>query len=139
MFCDSCSVLARLGMAVSLPLLRLGVSPWQAFFVGQLSGFFELIAGGLGALSVLVARAILPAAMAFAAGAMIFLVVEELVPEVHQGDNAGVARVEIAEATRRGVKQNRACAAVSRVASGTLASLGCIVGFIVMMVMDTTL
>lgn len=69
------------GLAVSLPLRRAGVSPAKSFWYGQLSGVVEPIAGVIGAALVIIAKPILPYALAFAAGAMIFVVVEELVPE----------------------------------------------------------
>jgi len=69
------------GTAVSLPLRRENLSRWKCFWYGQLSGIVEPIAGVLGAALVIIARPILPYALAFAAGAMIFVVVEELVPE----------------------------------------------------------
>ncbi len=75
------------GAAVALPLRREGLSSWKSFFLGQLSGVVEPIAGVLGALAVIVARPILPFALAFAAGAMIFVVAEELIPEAQkEGD-----------------------------------------------------
>jgi len=69
------------GMAVSVPLRREGISRWKAFLLGQASGTVEPIAGVLGAAAVLLMRPILPYALAFAAGAMIYVVVEELIPE----------------------------------------------------------
>lgn len=69
------------GTAVSMPLRREGMSQWRSFFLGQASGFVEPIAGVLGALFVLNMQHILPYALCFAAGAMIFVVVEELIPE----------------------------------------------------------
>ena len=69
------------GMAVSMPLRREGMSPWRSFWYGQLSAVVEPVAGVLGAVAVFVAQPILPYALAFAAGAMIFVVIEELVPE----------------------------------------------------------
>jgi ZIP family zinc transporter len=69
------------GMAVSVPLRREGMSRLKAFWYGQLSGTVEPIAGVLGATAVLLMRPILPYALAFAAGAMIYVVVEELIPE----------------------------------------------------------
>jgi ZIP family zinc transporter len=69
------------GLAVSMPLRREGLSRGKAFWYGQLSGAVEPIAGVLGAALVLIAQPVLPYALAFAAGAMIFVVVEELVPE----------------------------------------------------------
>lgn len=69
------------GTAVSMPLRRENVSRSKAFFLGQLSGFVEPIAGVLGALLVTKIRILLPFLLAFAAGAMIYVVVEELIPE----------------------------------------------------------
>ena len=69
------------GMAVSVPLRREGMSRLKSFWYGQLSGTVEPIAGVLGASAVLLMRPILPYALAFAAGAMIYVVVEELIPE----------------------------------------------------------
>ena len=75
------------GMAVSLPLRREGLSPRKSFFYGQLSGIVEPIAGFLGALLVLKVRSCLPFLLAFAAGAMIYVVVEELIPESQTNEN----------------------------------------------------
>jgi ZIP family zinc transporter len=69
------------GAAVSIPLRREGLSRLKSFWYGQLSGMVEPIAGVLGAAAVLLIRPILPYALAFAAGAMIYVVVEELIPE----------------------------------------------------------
>ncbi len=69
------------GMAVSLPLRRYGLSRWKSFAWGQLSGVVEPIAAVLGVLLVITAQSILPYALAFAAGAMIYIVVEEVIPE----------------------------------------------------------
>lgn len=69
------------GAAVSVPLRREGFSRRKAFFYGQASGVVEPIAGILGAAAVVYMRPLLPFALAFAAGAMIFVVVEELIPE----------------------------------------------------------
>ena len=69
------------GTAVSVPLRREGFSRGKAFFYGQLSGIVEPIAGVLGALLVLGMRPLLPFLLSFAAGAMIYVVVEELIPE----------------------------------------------------------
>ena len=69
------------GTAVSVPLRREGLSRKKAFFFGQLSGLVEPISGVLGALLVLKVRTLLPFLLAFAAGAMIYVVVEELIPE----------------------------------------------------------
>jgi len=79
------------GVAVALPLRREGMSRLKSFWYGQLSGIVEPIAGVVGAAAVIIARPILPYALAFAAGAMIFVVVEEVVPESHLSGNADVA------------------------------------------------
>lgn len=97
------------GLAVSAPLRREGMSRWKSFMYGQASGFVEPIAGVLGALAVVIMRPLLPYALAFAAGAMIFVVGEELIPESHQGSN------------------------------GDLATIGLMVGFSVMMFLDVAL
>ena len=69
------------GLAVAMPLRREGISRGKAFFIGQASGVVEPIAGVLGAVAVISMTAILPYALAFAAGAMIFVCIEELIPE----------------------------------------------------------
>ena len=69
------------GSAVSLPLRREGYSRKKAFFFGQLSGIVEPIAAVIGAILVLKIQTLLPFLLAFAAGAMIYVVVEELIPE----------------------------------------------------------
>ncbi len=69
------------GTAVSMPLRREGMSRWKSFFMGQSSGIVEPIAGVAGAFFVMQMQNILPYALCFAAGAMIFVVVEELIPE----------------------------------------------------------
>ena len=69
------------GSAVSIPLIREGMSRKKAFFYGQLSGIVEPIAGVIGAILVLKVRILLPFFLAFAAGAMIYVVVSELIPE----------------------------------------------------------
>lgn len=73
------------GTAVSMPLRREGMSRAKSFFFGQLSGIVEPAAAVVGALAVVVAQPILPYALAFAAGAMIFVVAEELIPEAKRG------------------------------------------------------
>ncbi len=75
------------GMAVSMPLRREGISAGKSFWYGQLSGMVEPAAGVLGAALVLVARPLLPYALAFAAGAMIFVVAEDLIPEAGRGEH----------------------------------------------------
>ncbi|ELU17005.1 hypothetical protein CAPTEDRAFT_175607 [Capitella teleta] len=69
------------GLAVSLPLRGSGMGIWRSFWYGQLSGMVEPIAGVFGALAVVVAEPILPYALAFAAGAMIYVVLDDIVPE----------------------------------------------------------
>ena len=97
------------GMAVSVPLRREGFDRTEAFAYGQASGMVEPIGGVIGALAVQLVAPILPYALAFAAGAMLFVVVEELIPESQQGHNTD------------------------------LATAFTLVGFVVMMVMDVAL
>lgn len=73
------------GAAVSVPLRREGLSRSKSFFWGQLSGMVEPIAGVIGAAAVILFRPILPYALCFAAGAMIYVVADELIPEAHSG------------------------------------------------------
>lgn len=73
------------GTAVSMPLRREGLSRAKCFFYGQLSGLAEPVAAVVGALAVVAAQPILPYALAFAAGAMIFVAAEELIPEAKRG------------------------------------------------------
>ncbi len=79
------------GAAVSVPLRREGLSSSKSFLYGQASGIVEPIAGILGAAAVLFMRPILPYALSFAAGAMIFVVGEELIPESHSEGNSHIA------------------------------------------------
>ncbi len=79
------------GTSVSVPLRREGFSRLKSFWYGQLSGFVEPISGLLGALAVIIVRPMLPYALAFAAGAMIYVVIEELVPEAQLEGNADLA------------------------------------------------
>lgn len=79
------------GLAVSMPLRREGWTRRKSFFYGQMSGIVEPIAGVAGAALVLIARPILPYALSFAAGAMIFVVVEELIPESQREGNTDLA------------------------------------------------
>ncbi|XP_061611969.1 zinc transporter ZIP11-like isoform X1 [Phyllopteryx taeniolatus] len=97
------------GLAVSLPLRGSGVSTWTAFWYGQLSGMVEPVAGMLGAVAVVLAEPLLPYALAFAAGAMVFVVVDDIIPEAQVSGN------------------------------GKLASWTSILGFIVMMSLDVGL
>ncbi|MCX8083368.1 MAG: ZIP family metal transporter [Calditerrivibrio sp.] len=75
------------GAAVSIPLMREGFSKRKAFFYGQISGIVEPIAAVIGAYAVSIAEPLLPYALSFAAGAMIYVVVEELIPEAQHGDS----------------------------------------------------
>ena len=97
------------GIAVSMPLRRMGMSRWKSFMYGQSSAIVEPIAGVLGAVAVTFFTPLLPYALAFAAGAMIFVVVEEVIPETQQDKNTDIA------------------------------ALGLIGGFIVMMTLDVAL
>jgi len=81
------------GTAVSVPLRREGMSRKKAFFYGQLSGIVEPIAGVAGALAVTIMRPLLPYALSFAAGAMIYVVIEELIPESQLNKNTDTATV----------------------------------------------
>ncbi|XP_031837175.1 zinc/iron regulated transporter-related protein 48C isoform X2 [Nomia melanderi] len=97
------------GLAVSLPLQAAGISTLKSFWFGQLSGMVEPLAGVLGAAGVSLAEPALPYALAFAAGAMIYVVIDDIVPEAHSGGN------------------------------GKLASWAAVVGFLVMMSLDVAL
>ncbi len=97
------------GLAVAMPLRREGMGRFKAFMFGQASGLVEPMAGVLGAWLVLSMELLLPYALAFAAGAMIFVVVEELVPES---------------------QRNR---------HNDFATVGALVGFAVMMILDVAL
>jgi zinc transporter, ZIP family len=79
------------GLAVSMPLRREGMSRRKSFWYGQLSAVVEPIAGVIGAAAVIIAQPILPYALAFAAGAMIFVVIEEVIPEAQRGGNTDLA------------------------------------------------
>lgn len=81
------------GAAVSIPLRREGFSRFKAFNYGQLSGIVEPIAGVLGAYLVLAVTPLLPYALSFAAGAMIFVVVEELIPESQMGNETDLSTI----------------------------------------------
>ena len=79
------------GIAVSMPLRRQGLSRWRSFTYGQASALVEPIAAVLGAWAVLTFQPILPYALSFAAGAMIFVVVEEVIPETQQDKYTDIA------------------------------------------------
>jgi ZIP family zinc transporter len=81
------------GTAVSVPLRREGMSRIKSFWYGQMSGVVEPVAGFIGATAVIAMRTILPYALAFAAGAMIFVVVEELIPEAQFESDTNIATV----------------------------------------------
>ena len=81
------------GTAVSVPLRREGLSRLKSFWYGQLSGLVEPIAGVLGAVAVIFMKPMLPYALAFAAGAMIYVVVEELIPESQLDKHTDVATI----------------------------------------------
>lgn len=81
------------GTAVSVPLRREGFSRLKSFWYGQLSGVVEPMAGVLGAVAVIFMQPILPYALAFAAGAMIYVVIEELIPESQAQKHTDVATV----------------------------------------------
>tara|TARA_R110002049_G_scaffold182485_2_gene350378 strand:+ start:122012 stop:122833 length:822 start_codon:yes stop_codon:yes gene_type:complete len=83
------------GTAVAMPLRMDGMSRRKAFWYGQLSGIVEPIAAVMGAAAVAYASAILPYALSFAAGAMIYVVVEELIPESHRAGNVDLATISL--------------------------------------------
>lgn len=97
------------GLAVAAPLRAEGMSPFRSFLYGQASALIEPIAGAIGAAAVLLMRPILPYALAFAAGAMIFVVIEELIPESQLEKNTDFA------------------------------TAGAMLGFVIMMVLDVAL
>ena len=81
------------GAAISVPLRREGLARWKSFFWGQASGTVEPVAGVLAALTVLTFQGILPYALSFAAGAMIYVVVEELIPESQREPSSDVGTI----------------------------------------------
>ena len=83
------------GFAVAMPLRRVGVSRFKSFWYGQLSAVVEPIAAIIGVLIVIQSQAILPYALAFAAGAMIFVVVEEVIPESQYEGNTDLATIGV--------------------------------------------
>lgn len=97
------------GAAVSVPLRREGMSKRKSFMIGQFSGMVEPLAGVLGAVLAISMRNILPYSLSFAAGAMIYVVVEELIPESQMMQNTKIA------------------------------TIGAMIGFVVMMTLDVAL
>lgn len=83
------------GTAVAMPLRREGLSPFKSFMLGQFSGMVEPVAGVIGAGTVLLMRPLLPYALAFAAGAMIFVVAEELIPEAQRRGETDIPTVGV--------------------------------------------
>ncbi|HUH73701.1 MAG TPA: ZIP family metal transporter [Chitinophagales bacterium] len=81
------------GIAVSMPLRRMGLSKKKSFFYGQLSAIVEPIAGVMGALAVTLFTPMLPYVLSFAAGAMVFVVIEEVIPESQQNKNSDVSTI----------------------------------------------
>jgi ZIP family zinc transporter len=79
------------GFAVAMPLRRIGMSRWKSFWYGQLSAIVEPVAGVIGAVAVIYMQPILPFALAFAAGAMIYVVVEEVIPETQRDKYTDIA------------------------------------------------
>lgn len=79
------------GLAVSMPLRRYRISRFKSFWYGQLSGMVEPVGAVIGAITVILTHSILPYTLAFAAGAMFFVVVEELIPESQRAGNADLA------------------------------------------------
>lgn len=97
------------GTAVSVPLRREGFSRLRSFWYGQLSGVVEPVAGVLGAAAAMAARPLLPYTLSFAAGAMVYVVVEELIPESQLNRETDIA------------------------------TIGALLGFVVMMMLDVAL
>lgn len=83
------------GIAVSMPLRAEGMSRWKSFSCGQLSAAVEPVAAVLGTWAVVTVAPILPFALSFAAGAMVYVVVEELIPESHRHGNVDLATVSL--------------------------------------------
>lgn len=81
------------GLAISAPLRREGLKPFKSFWYGQLSAVVEPIGAIMGAGAVLLMRQFLPYALAFAAGAMIYVVVEDLIPEAQQDNSTDIATI----------------------------------------------
>ena len=84
------------GAIISMPLRSAGNSRWKAFMVGSLSGIVEPIGGALVLLLASAATATMPYLLPFAAGAMLYVVIEELIPEASQGEHSNVATIGFA-------------------------------------------
>ncbi len=97
------------GTAISMPLRREGFTRNKAFFLGQLSGIVEPISSVIAAILVIKIRTLLPFLLSFAAGAMIYVVVEELIPESQAGEHSNIG------------------------------TLGVAIGFVIMMILDVAL
>lgn len=83
------------GIAVAMPLRAEGMGRLKSFWYGQLSAVVEPVAAVVGAAAVVIAAPILPYALSFAAGAMVYVVVEELIPESHHEGNVDLATVSL--------------------------------------------
>jgi ZIP family zinc transporter len=83
------------GVAVAMPLRAEGLSRGRSFWYGQLSGVVEPVAAVIGCAAVMFAAPLLPYALAFAAGAMLFVVAEELIPEAHHHGNVDLATLSL--------------------------------------------
>jgi hypothetical protein len=83
------------GIAVAMPLRAEGMSRWKSFWYGQLSAAVEPVAAVICAAAVVMAAPILPYALSFAAGAMIYVVVEELIPKAHREGNVDLTTVSL--------------------------------------------
>ncbi|MCM8804243.1 MAG: ZIP family metal transporter [Candidatus Omnitrophica bacterium] len=81
------------GLAVSMPLSSLRMSKFKSFFIGQLSGFVEPIFAWIGAFLISYFSKILPYALSFAAGAMIYVVIEEVIPEIQKAGNIDLSTI----------------------------------------------
>ncbi|NVK58020.1 MAG: ZIP family metal transporter [Alteromonadaceae bacterium] len=79
------------GLAVSVALLSVGFSQWRAALIGIGSGLVEPLGGLIGALAISTAEAFMPWALAFSAGAMLFIISDEIIPETHQNGNQNIA------------------------------------------------
>lgn len=83
------------GVAVAMPLRAEGMSRWKSFWYGQVSALVEPIAAVIGAAAVIMAAPLLPYALSFAAGAMVYVVVEELIPESHREGHVDLATTSL--------------------------------------------